>query len=369
MVKIVYFMTPLSNGGIEKMVISWIEHMNANEVHIDIVPQGIKNEEAKRHLESLGCNIYNMPLRQRNIIQKISFIRKLFKSNHYDIVHVHTSVAFDFLPLVIAKYFSIKHRIMHSHNTNTFNNSYIKKWTQNISKFFSRYYATHFFACSKDAGYNMFGEKKIKDKLIVVKNGIEVEKFKFNAYKRKQIRDEYGLSEKIVFGHIGRFNKQKNHNFLIETFYQITKLRENVILLLIGEGELVGNCKRQVEELGISDKVFFLGVRKNVNDYLQAMDIFMFPSLYEGLGVVLIEAQCSGLPCIVSKEIVDEAILTDKIEKIDLKLTALDWANIAVDRINSEEMRNNAWIDVMKNDYSIKSSSEWLEHFYLNLVK
>lgn len=99
--------------------------------------------------------------------------------------------------------------------------------------------------------------KKIKDKLIVVKNGIEVEKFKFNAYKRKQIRDEYGLSEKIVFGHIGRFNKQKNHNFLIETFYQITKLRENVILLLIGEGELVGNCKRQVEELGISDKVFF----------------------------------------------------------------------------------------------------------------
>lgn len=95
----------------------------------------------------------------------------------------------------------------------------------------------------------------------------------------------------------------------------------------------------------------------------------MFPSLYEGLGVVLIEAQCSGLPCIVSKEIVDEAILTDKIEKIDLKLTALDWANIAVDRINSEEMRNNAWIDVMKNDYSIKSSSEWLEHFYLNLVK
>lgn len=142
-----------------------------------------------------------------------------------------------------------------------------------------------------------------------------------------------------------------------------------MILLLIGEGELVGNCKRQIEELGISDKVFFLGVRKNVNDYLQAMDIFMFPSLYEGLGVVLIEAQCSGLPCIVSKEIVDEAILTDKIEKIDLKLTALDWANIAVDRINSEEMRNNAWIDVMKNDYSIKSSSEWLEHFYLNLVK
>lgn len=368
MVRILYFMTELGNGGVEKMVTSFIENMDKNKVHIDIVPQGIKNEEAKKYLESLGCHIYDMPYRQREILKKFLFIRKILKKNHYDAVHVHASVIFDFLPLIMAKHCGIKSRIIHSHSTTTFKNSYTKRFAQKVSKLILNRYVTDYFACSKQAALTMFGNSsKVKNNLIIIKNGIDIQKFKFNIDKRISIREENKLSDKLVFGHIGRFNEIKNHKFLIDIFYEITKLRKDAILLLIGEGKLMEECRKQVNKLGIANRVRFLGVRNNVNEIMQAMDMLIFPSLSEGLGIVLIEAQCSGLQCLVSQAIVDEAMITDHIKKCDLQLPAIEWANRALNMVISENIRENAFVSVAKENYSIESSSKYLENFYLNL--
>lgn len=227
-------------------------------------------------------------------------------------------------------------------------------------------YATAFFACSKKAGSVMFGDD-LMGKVVVVKNGIDIEKFKFNKTIREEIRDKHNLSEKLVLGHVGRFNEQKNHSFVIDVFYEITKIKKNSVLLLIGEGELFDFCRNKVDKLDISDKVLFLGSQDNVNNYMQAMDGFIFPSLYEGLGIVLVEAQCAGLECIVSNEIVEEAILSQRIEQFDLQLSPSDWAHNVLKLLDNNKNRQNAWEDIVEKQFSIKESAQFLEDYYFKL--
>lgn len=230
---------------------------------------------------------------------------------------------------------------------------------------FSKVFATNYFACSEHAGEWLFGKRVLKEgKITVIKNAIDVDKFKYDAIMRDKMRKKLGVKDKIVFGHVGRFAKQKNHDFLIDVFFDIYQKRKDVVLLLIGEGSLEEKIKEKVKEKKLDDVVKFLGTKENVNDYMQAMDIFLFPSLYEGLGIVLVEAQCSGLMCVASTEVPKEVELTQNIffaeNRIDI------WESLILEHLNYK--RESDIRNISVNGYSIKDSVVDLENRYLELV-
>ena len=255
-------------------------------------------------------------------------------------------------------------RIAHSHNTDFQTKNKFKKAVGNYFKKKLVFYATDYFACSKLAGEWLFGDKIVTSpKFKVIHNGVDLKKYAFNSKIRNEIRNLYKISEnEIVIGHVGRFTEQKNHVFLIDIFNEYHKINSNSRLLLVGTGILEENVKEKVEDLKIADKVIFAGFRSDVNNYMQAMDLFVLPSKFEGLGLVLIEAQASGLPCFTSKDVVPkEAQVSDLLTYIRLSSNAKKWANI----INKSSFnRKDVAKEIKDSGYDINEAALELEKFY-----
>ena len=195
-------------------------------------------------------------------------------------------------------------------------------------------------------------------------NAIDAKKFIYNEEVRKQKRVELGVEDKFVIGHVGRFNLQKNHEFLVKRFADFAKTNEDAILVLIGNGELQEKIKEMAKEYGIETKVKFLGLREDIPQLLQAMDLFLFPSLFEGLPVTLVEAQAAGLPCVISDMITDEIMITDQISKVSLSGNTSLWnQEIAKYRYSK---RKNTIEDIIEHGFDIEKNARWLEEFYTN---
>ena len=195
-------------------------------------------------------------------------------------------------------------------------------------------------------------------------NAIDAKKFIYNEEVRKQKRAELGVEDKFVIGHVGRFNLQKNHEFLVKRFADFAKTNEDAILVLIGNGELQEKIKEMAKEYGIETKVKFLGLREDIPQLLQAMDLFLFPSLFEGLPVTLVEAQAAGLPCVISDMITDEIMITDQISKVSLSGNTSLWnQEIAKYRYSK---RKNTIEDIIEHGFDIEKNARWLEEFYTN---
>ena len=193
---------------------------------------------------------------------------------------------------------------------------------------------------------------------------IQVKKFIYNEEVRKQKRAELGVEDKFVIGHVGRFNLQKNHEFLVKRFADFAKTNEDAVLVLIGNGELQEKIKEMAKEYGIETKVKFLGLREDIPQLLQAMDLFLFPSLFEGLPVTLVEAQAAGLPCVISDTITDEIMITDQISKVSLSGNTSLWnQEIAKYRYSK---RKNTIEDIIEHGFDIEKNARWLEEFYTN---
>ena len=228
------------------------------------------------------------------------------------------------MPVIVAKRQKIKHIIIHSHNSNT-PSGLLRKLLNALNKPFL-HLGTDFFACSKLAGEWLFGKNFLKKhELKIINNAVDIDKYKFNAQTRENIRNELECREKFVIGHVGRFCYQKNHDFLINVFYEVQKEDKDMILLLIGEGELKEEIQEKVKKLNIQDNVIFLGTTNKVQNYLQAMDLFVLPSRFEGLPVVGIEAQASGTKCLFSNNITKETKIVDNTEFLDLNVQ--EWKN------------------------------------------
>lgn len=290
-------------------------------------------------------------------------MNKIFKENKYQIVHSHIN-SLSVFPLFSAYLAKVPIRIAHSHST-THKSDRKSNFLKNVLRRFSKLFATNYFACSEHAGEWLFGKKALKEgKIAVIKNAIDVDKFKYDVIMRDKMRKKLGVEDKIVFGHVGRFAKQKNHDFLIDIFFDIYQKRKDIVLLLIGEGPLEEKIKEKVKEKGLDDVVKFLGMKENVNDYMQAMDIFLFPSLYEGLGIVLVEAQCSGMMCLASTEVPKEVELTPNIifaeNRVDI------WESLILEHLNYK--RESDIRNISLNGYSIKDSVVNLENRYLEFV-
>ena len=291
-------------------------------------------------------------------------LTKIFNENNYKIVHSHINTLSVF-PLKIAKKCGIPVRIAHSHSTTN-----KKEWKKNMLKQilrpFSKKYATNYMCCSELAGRWLFGNKEYNNgNVYILNNAIDVEKFSYNESIRIKKRKELNIDDnKLIIGHVGRFVEQKNHKFLIDIFNQVQLKHKNAILLLIGQGPLLNEIKDKVKKLNLEEKVMFLGQREDINELYQAMDIFIFPSLYEGLGMALVEAQYSGLPCIASDEIPKEADITKNIIFLNLNRDKSKWA----DSIFVCDNRKNNCKMINDDKFNIKSESKKLEKIYFDYI-
>lgn len=352
-------------GGIETFLMNYYRNLDKEKVQFDFI--SIYDKLCfEDEIEKLGGKVYKICSEKRNPIKYIKELSKIIKVNNYKIVHINMLSAANILPVIVAKKQKVKHIIIHSHNSNT-PSGILRKLLNLINKPFL-HMGTDFFACSKLAGEWLFGKKFLKKhKLTIINNAINIDKYRYNAITREKIRKELNVEDKFIIGHIGRFCYQKNHDFLINVFYEVQKRDKTAVLLLIGEGELEDSIKEKVKRLGIANKVIFLGTTDKVEDYLQAMDVFVLPSRFEGLPVVGIEAQASGTRCIFSKNITSEVNLTNNVKFIGLDEKIEEWAEEIINK--NQTIKNNTKISKLIENYDAKKMSKELTNRYLQMEK
>jgi len=359
-IRIAQVVGKMKGGGVEAMVMNYFRHMEHDRISFDFIIDSDSTIVPRKEIEHLGGRIFEIAPYQKPI-QYQRDLTALFEREKYQIVHSHIN-AMSIFPLRAAQKAGVPVRIAHSHSTSG-RGEIAKNIVKSMLKQFSRTYPTHLFACSGFAGEWLFGHKALADKQIrVVKNAIDKEKFLYREHFRRAMQERLGLENKLVIGHVGRFMTQKNHMFLIEIFHELLKLRKDAVLLLVGDGELIEDVKSNVLALGVEKSVRFLGVVDDVENFMQVMDILLLPSLYEGLGIVAVEAQAIGLKVIASDAVPSEAVLTDIMHRISLDKSPRFWAEYIL--AESEYDRISRQDDIVENGYDIVSVAGELEAFY-----
>lgn len=348
-------------GGVEAVIMNYYRHIDRSKIQFDFICDSDSTDIPYEEIEKLGGKVILCPPYQK-LFKYQKELKRIFKENNYKIIHSNIN-ALSVFPLRVAKKAKVPIRIAHSHSTSN-KKEWKKTILKNVLRPFSKKYATDYFACTEHAGRWLFGNKIFdKGKVVVINNGIDVESYTFNKKVREEKRNELNLRDTdLVIGHVGRFMKQKNHGFIIDVFNELHKENSNYKLMLIGQGPLQDEMKQKVKELNLERSVMFLGQKKDANKYYQAMDLFLFPSLYEGLGMVMIEAQCSGLPCIASTEVPEIAKVSDKTYFIGLNQPISYWTNTIKESINTD--REVDLELVRKAGYDIKTEAKKLEEKY-----
>lgn len=358
MIRVLQVVTYMGRGGLETMLMNYYRHMDRNKVQFDFLVHRDFEADYDREILSMGGKIYHV---SRLIPWSMGYRKelKMFFKEHpeYKIVHVHQD-CLSSVALQCAEECGVPVRIAHSHNSNQ---------DRNIKYIIKRYYmkqitqfATDCFACGKNAGDWMFAGHRYQ----ILHNAINTSAYTYSYVKAVAIRERLHVEQNLVIGHIGRFDPQKNHTFLLDIFSECVKLVSNAKLLLVGDGEGKTQIQEKAKLLGLEDKVIFTGVRSDVADLLQAMDVFVFPSLYEGVPVTMIEAQSSGLPCVISDGVPKECVITSGLVTT-MRLTDMphDWAKHIVER--SQIKRENHLSEIQAAGYDIVMAAKELENFYL----
>lgn len=353
-------------GGVESIIMNLYSNIDREKIEFHFFVENTCIIIDKEKIENFGGKVIFIPSYKKTR-KYISELIRLFKEGNYDIVHSNMN-SLSVFALYAAKKAGVKIRIAHSHSTAN-RKEWKKTIIKNILRPFSKIYATHFFACSEVAGKWLFGKKTFDNKkVVIINNGIDQNKFRYNEKIRNKIRKELNIENNKIIGHVGRFMTQKNHKFIIDVFNEIIKMDSTFKLLLIGDGPLEKEINKRINLLGLGENVIFLGTKNNVNDYYNAMDYFVFPSLYEGLGIVLIEAQFNGIPCFCSDIIPNEAIISDNITAISLKNSPKYWANkILENNINTD--RNNINLNTTSKKYVIKNEANKLLNIYQSILE
>lgn len=346
-------------NGISSVIMNYFRKMNKEEMQIDFLVMSDMNESYRSEIEAAKSRIFYLP-RKKNPFQYVIGLNKIIKREKYDVVHIHGNSATMTLETGISKWNKVPVVIAHSHNTTCSH----MKIHEMLYPIFKRTY-THGMACGEEAGKWLFREEPFE----VLKNGIDLKKFGFDEAVRKEYRKGLGIQEgEVLVGHIGNFLEQKNHTFLLDSFSELLKKDSRYRLLLIGEGYLFDEMKEKAHQLGIQESVIFLGKTTEVAKYYQAMDLFVLPSLYEGLPVVLIEAQAAGLPCIVSDKVAKESDLTGNMRFIPIEEPGI-WADTVIENvINCNDERNTRSIEwqkkIMDAGYDISSNANYMRELY-----
>lgn len=354
-IRILQVTTIMNRGGLETMIMNYYRKLDRSKVQFDFLVHREERGDYDDEIESMGGKIYRMPrIMPGNYRKYFKSLDDFFKANkEYKVVHSHINENSGFV-LRAAKKYNIPCRIAHSHQSD------LKVDYKYPFRMFARLYlknANNYFACGDRAGKWLFGKKDFT----ILNNAVDSELFRINKDSSERVRKELKIEDKFVIGHVGRFNPQKNHEFLISVFNEILKIKENAVLLLIGEGYLEEKIKEQVKDLGIEENVKFLGLRTDIPDLMQGMDLFLFPSLFEGLPVVLVEAQAAGLKCVTSTGVTKESDLTNSIEFYDLNLSPKEWAQ----KILSLDINKKDNSQILKEKgYDSATNIKWLVDFY-----
>lgn len=357
MIRILHIFHTMGNGGIEHFVMNYYRHIDRTKVQFDFLVSVETEGYFDKEIQKLGGKVYHAYPFKKNPIKNYFDIARIVRENGYRIVHRHTGSAFGYFDLRAARYGGAKKMILHSHN-NQAGNAVIH-WLSNI---FLKIPCEK-WACSQEAGEWLFGKNT---DFKVIKNAIECEKFLFDPEKRKDIRDKLGISDKFAIGHVGRFESQKNHQRLFEIFKEVHNRNQNTVLLCVGAGGLLEESKKSVTALGLEDSVLFLGTRTDINFLMQAFDIFLLPSLYEGFPFVLVEAQASGLQCVVSDHVPVECNITGNVYFESLISDNSKWAE---DILTQEKIDRAKYADMLSDiGYDININANKLCECYKSML-
>lgn len=347
-------------GGIEIFLHNYYKNIDRSKVEFDFVNMYDKICFQEEY-EANGSRVYNLPNYRIHPFKYLKQLKKILKDGKYDVLHFNMNSAIFLYPLMAAKKANVHVIIAHSHNASS-DKGIIKNILHDLIKHFIPLFANYFFACSDYAGKWFFSNKVMKsDSFYIINNAINVEEFKFNEAKRIQVRKNLNIKDdEILIGHVGRFIKQKNHEFLIEIFNQIVTTNKEFKLVLIGVGDLKKEIEKKVQNEGIEKNVIFLGQRNDTKDLYQAIDIFLLPSLYEGLPLVGIEAQVAGCKCFFSDKITKELKIKSDSEFLKIR-DSKEWARKIIDY--SKKMSNKRE-KIDYSQYDIKTNSKKLCEFY-----
>lgn len=352
-------------AGLETLIMNLYRNIDRTKIQFDFLVHYTERCFYDDEIEALGGHIYRLSFREDgNFAKYIKDLKKFFSTHHYMIVHGHMASTACFY-LKYAKKYNVPVRILHSHNTSTEKNikGKIKKQLLKISTL----YANEYFACGKDAGQFLYGNRNFE----IIHNAIDLNKFKYDEEIRKIARKKYNLHNDFVIGHIGRFNSQKNHRFIIDLFEKFHYNHSNSKLVLIGEGELENEIKQVVKDKKMNDCVLFLGILKDTNLIYNMIDVFVLPSLFEGLPVVGIEAQAAKCDIIMSDKITREVSVTNYVKylPIDTSDSIDKWVN-EVENIFmcKKEKKGNVFEQLTKSGFNASEEAKRLQEIYLKLL-
>ena len=321
MIRVLQCVNDMHRAGLETILMNYYRHIDRDQIQFDFLTHRPHEADYDNEIRELGGIIYRAPrLYPHNYPAYFSYMRDFFQDHpEYQIVHSHID-AMSYLPLAAAKRAGVPVRIAHSHNTSI--DPDFKYLLKTCFRYRLPAVATDFLACGKEAGEFLFGGRSFT----VIPNAIDASQFAFSQETRDSVRAQLKIENNFVIGSVGRLTYQKNLPFLLSVFRELAGLCPEAVLLIVGGGEEEENLKKQAADYHISDRVRFLGIRKDVDQLYQAMDVFVMPSHYEGLPVVGVEAQFSGLPCVFSVNITREIQISDRAHFLNIRREPEEWA-------------------------------------------
>lgn len=368
-IRVLHITEMLSAAGIESFIMNMYRHIDRSKVQFDFMVLRNQKEFYDDEIEKLGgrkyyvhSNISNTWLR---ILDEANQIERFLKHHHYDIVHIHYTTPLRAPYLRAAKKAGVGTRIYHAHSAAVSGKSKLKMAIYKYYRSRITKWGTEWFACSKAAAEWIYPENFI-GKVKVIYNGIDIDRFRYDTNRRNSTRKSLGIQDEFILIHTGRFIDQKNQSFVLDIFYELKKKCKTAKLIFLGDGCQLQNIKEKANRLKLSDDIRFLGVKGNVEDFLCAADCYVMPSLYEGLPVAAVEAECSGLPTVLSDNITREVQLIDNVSFVSLKESVGVWCDQVLRYRN--ESRKDEGENVMKGGYDVKDVAKKLQNYYENVI-
>ncbi|WP_205617876.1 glycosyltransferase family 1 protein [Atopococcus tabaci] len=367
-IRILHVLGYFNYGGAEALVMNLFRHIDRSEIMFDFVVHSEEKGAFEKEAESMGARIFRVPqYTGKNHFKYRDAWKTLFKEHpEYAIIHGHVRSTAS-IYLKIAKEYGLR-TISHSHSISS--GSGLSAAVKNLMQKRIRHTADYFLACSHTAGEWLFGDQVVtQPNFHIMNNAIDAKQFIFDPEKREHVRQSLNLTDEFVVGHVGRLHESKNHFRLLDIFNQLQREHPDSRLVLVGDGELEESIEQRVAELGLTNKVIMLGARSDTYDLLQAMDVFLFPSLYEGLGISVVEAQASGLPCVVSTTVPDEAVITDLVTSVSLNEENAVWVEAIRTTSRDNRQETVSLKDIEDSGYDIKKVSQWYAEFINSILK
>lgn len=364
-IRVLHVLGTTNLGGAESRIMELYRCIDRSKVQFDFLVHTTEEGHYSKEIRELGGKIYSLPrFKVVNLAEYKKAIRQFFKE-HQEFVAVQghmTSTASIYLPIAKKENPSVV-TIAHARSAGVDKGA--KGYVTKLLRSSLKHKADYCFTCSEEAGIAVFGKKWVEQGNVwTIPNAIDAKRFQYNEVVRKEVREELGIQDKFVIGHVGRFGFMKNHTYLVDIFAELCKSREDMALVLIGKGEEEATIHDKLKALGIEDKVLFLGNKFDVERYYQAFDYFVFPSTFEGLPGSVVEAQAAGLHCLISDRITREVALTDLVSYRSIEEEPKLWAEEILRNAREAFLRKDMQEAIAKKDFDVNTQAARMEEFY-----